>query len=695
MKFRNKLAMFITIFGLISLLAGSSYAIFTTSIQEEGTQLVTAGNVNLEIIEKTPGLSLPNLTVMSDVEGMLQDDYYEFNLKNTSTTTVGYIVSIINDDVARINYNGNVLDDSYIKVSVDVNNQKLGPYNLEEIGRVLYDGYMLVGGKSNFKIRFWLDESKTSEISNMKGYSTFLKVKVAGTQYFEEEAEYVEANAPRMENNMIALAYDEESHNWYKVDKENKDNAWYNYKESIWANAATVKEISTNAILTKLDGTTLNCANATCSREDYLNASVGTIIPMEDINTMWVWIPRFKYTIFNYNEDGKQSVKQQQIKVVFEEGLSTTGTVVCEEYFTSGYSEKCSDTKFGAVTNGFSTYTHPAFTFGETPITGFWMGKFEVSKNSTDSSIEIKPDVIAFYGKSLSEQFEFARSMELMNNAYGFKSNAIGYTITGELTNDDNKVDTHTIKNMEWGATAYLSQSKYGRCLDDACEDVYVNNSSSRYTGRSAGATDVNVLTLKEIYPEYTAENYYENVYISTGYYTYDGKWAGAFDLPTEYQKDLTLGYKASTTGNIYGVYDMAAGAAEMVMINMRESTNTSFNPGSAGTWTADAHPLKKYYDEYGYASTYGYGPAGKVSKLGDAFKETRYASSEYGASYINWYDAVGFTGTGSSANSFASRGGFALGLKLTYGNAGLFNSMYYSGAADNNYSTRVALVIE
>ena len=695
MNFRCKLALFIAILGLTSLVAGSSYAILSTNIKEEGTQLVTAGNVDLEIIEKTEGLDLSDITVMSDIDGMLQNNYYEFNLKNSSSTTVGYILSIINDETALSSYAGNILDDSYIKVGLEVNNHKMGPYKLDEISRILYDSYLLVGGKANFKLRFWLDEAKVVEITDMKGYSTFFKVKVAATQYFEEEAEYVEANAPSMEDNMIALAYDEESNNWYKADKDNTDNAWYNYKESIWANAATVKKTSSSTTLTKLDGTTSNCSNGTCTRNDYLNAAVGTIIPMEDINTMWVWIPRFKYTIFNYNEDGKQTTPSQQIKVVFEEGLSSTGTVTCEEYigYKSNISEKCSDKKFGVVTNGFSTYTHPAFTFGEKPITGFWMGKFEMSQNSSDSSIEIKPDVQALVNKNISNFFELSRSMELMNNAYGFKSNAIGYTVTGELTNDDNKIDTHMIKNMEWGATAYLSQSKYGRCQNDACEDIYYNNSGYyKYTGRSAGATFNNIKTNIEIYPEYDNETNANLKYSDNGYYTYDGKWAGSFDLPIEYQEDLTLGYKASTTGNIYGIYDMAGGTNEYVMANSRETTNTSFQPVSSGAWTADDYPLKKYYDEYSYAMSYHNIYSKANGKLGDALREI-IGSILNDTTPVGWYTDRTFS---SGTNiPFLIRGGDGKIPSTEDYCHGLYGSSGADGAASNLSTSRTILIVE
>ena len=44
--------------------------------------------------------------------------------------------------------------------------------------------------------------------------------------------------------------------------------------------------------------------------------------------------------------------------------------------------------------------------------------------------------------------------------------------------------DTHMIKNMEWGAVAYLSHSKYGTCTGGTCKEVNINN-SELYTGRS------------------------------------------------------------------------------------------------------------------------------------------------------------------------------------------------------------------
>jgi len=75
---------------------------------------------------------------------------------------------------------------------------------------------------------------------------------------------------------MIPVTYDSENSTWLKADSTNSGDSWYNYDNKIWANAVTVKEEN---------------------RDTYVKATPGTPISMDDINTMWVWIPRFNATI--------------------------------------------------------------------------------------------------------------------------------------------------------------------------------------------------------------------------------------------------------------------------------------------------------------------------------------------------------------------------------------------------------------
>ena len=391
----------------------------------------------------------------------------------------------------------------------------------------------------------------------------------------------------------------------------------------MWANAVTVKQTGIH------------------DRDYYLDADVGTIIEMDDITSMWVWIPRYKYEIFNGNNE---IASEQTIKIIFEHGKDTSGTY----------------TGTGTITNNVSTYTHPAFTFGDEELTGFWMAKFEASTddtaclenmdttncNKTGLNIIIKPDQYSLRYESVSNMFANTRRMESYGNIHGFSQSESATTflntsnnLTGDINNDSNVIDTHLVKNLEWGAVAYLSHSKYGKN-----GNLYVNNNSSYKTGYSAGS---------------------------------DG--AG-------YQYNLVgNGDGASTTGTVYGVYDMSGGASEYAMGNMVDS-NGNFQVSKAGTWTSSIYPLAKYYDSYKYGTDSSGTSALSRGILGDATKEVvKNLSSTTG----KWYSDFNYFMAGNA--SWSLRGGNA-----TDGtSAGIFASLN-SGDGDisETITSRPVLVV-
>ena len=358
------------------------------------------------------------------------------------------------------------------------------------------------------------------------------------------------ANAPVLASNMIPVYYDATAKAWKKADVKNKaiENRWYNYENHIWANAVTVKE---------------------ANRQTYLNASVGTPISMDDINTMWVWIPRFNaVTPSNYNGGTQASPGAIDVTFVKE-------------------SETAID----------------AFTFGTKQLSGFWYGKFETSHTTLASSttanslgctnetcsnangIIIKPNVTSLRYNSPSNFFFASRSMEQPNNSFGFVST---------------EVDTHMNKNNEWGAVAYLTQSIYGRCASSiACTEVGINNNSGYITGIGAAPGTSNTSSTTNTY-------------------------------------DTTVGMEASTTSNIYGIYDMNGGAWEYVMgVYNKTISSSGFS----------SLPDEKYYNNY-TATTY----------QGHVLTET---ARWYGdnASFVNsglpWFRRGGYYSDGMNAGVF------------------------------------------
>lgn len=357
----------------------------------------------------------------------------------------------------------------------------------------------------------------------------------------------------------------------------------------------------------------------TGSNKGDFGSVLGQEVKMEDITTMWVWIPRYKYVIFNGNNELSE---EQEVKIQFEHGIDKTGTVSCTENILtandSSSSETCTDTTNGSIINNKSTYTHPAFTFGDEELTGIWYAKFEMSTDQNSAcatsqsttncdkvhdNIYVKPDQISLRYQKIANEFQSIRNIELFNNIHGFNQseNATTSSQTGEITNDNNNIDIHMQKNMEWGAVTYLAYSKYGK---------YGN---SLYTG-----------TNKRVYKNnyYTSSNNYT---YKTGYsgYSYN---ASSSTTSTVLYNDLTdlgsgKGYKgagASTTGTIYGIYDMNGGANDCVMGNEVNTSGTFFS-SSAGFTTS---PLTKYYDKYSYNTSRYSKESISRGRLGDATKE-------------------------------------------------------------------------
>ena len=438
-----------------------------------------------------------------------------------------------------------------------------------------------------------------------------------------------EPNKPVLDTSMIPVYYDETTETWKKADEENSNNNWYDYCNKKWANSVTVSEEN---------------------RSKYLAADKGTEIPMDDILTMQVWIPRYKYKVWNYNAEGTATSNEQEIKITFEKGTAKTGEITCEDAISGTDGDPSETCKLKATnetctddTCNNKTYTHPAFTFGEEEIEGFWIGKFELT--GTISNITVKPNLSSVRSQKVSSFETNIMKMKNSGNSYGFSTST----------------DTHMIKNSEWGAIAYLSHSKYGTCMDGTCSEVNINNSSSYYTGRSGGAPGGSTAK-NTVYTDQTSTTKY-NTY---GFYTYDG-YLLEYDTNTKSStKDISK--VASTTKNIYGVYDMSGGAEEYTMSNIVNTDGATMIPGSSG-YTTSTYPDAKYYDKYSYSKSY---TTRKRSKLGDGIKEVYKGSYGWYSDYSRlalsgspWFNRGGSYNDGSSAGvfylySFSSGGSYA-----------------------------------
>ena len=188
------------------------------------------------------------------------------------------------------------------------------------------------------------------------------------------------ANRPVLAEGMIPITYD--GTNWIKVDIYGAYNNWYDYGNRKWANAVMV---------------------TSAKRETYMNADVGTVVPEADILAYYVWIPRYKYKLFNATYASGTS--PQVIDVTFENGSSSTGTVTCT-HGTNG-AETCQNKSNG------NWYTHPAFTFGDTELKGIWVAKFKTTGSITAPTV--KPGVSPLNNINISNMYSASKLIRSTN----------------------------------------------------------------------------------------------------------------------------------------------------------------------------------------------------------------------------------------------------------------------------------------
>ena len=352
----------------------------------------------------------------------------------------------------------------------------------------------------------------------------------------------------------------------------------------------------------------------------------GDTIEENKIESYFVWIPKYSYKLFHTNQDS----------TVISGQPSTLGSDAQEIEIRFGLTNttdsdtECATPMTSGATGNCSDgkfMTHPAFISMNT--NGLWVAKFETTGSA--SALTVKPSQTSLRNLNAKTMFE---------SAYNYKR-------------DNN---SHMMKNTEWGAVAYLYHSTYGRCSNGTCEDIRINNNSSFLTGYAAvDGTD------QSTYP---------------GTYGTDSSKTLAYNTIT--------GVKATTTGNITGIYDMSGGAHEY-MASYRDTTlgSSGFDASTIANYDS------KYFDVYGATAVSNYDYAYRI--LGDATGEMGpfydYADGDsYVRRHNNWYADISYFV--HSGNPWFYRGG-------DYDNgvlAGPFNIHYYTGGASGIVGFRLVL---
>ena len=157
------LVMAFCVFGLVAVLVGSSYAIFSDVSDQGDYNTVTTGTLQLSY-EDTQSLSLSNLYPVSDVEGMTGEGY-TFTVRNIGTLPSDYKV-MIQDDEAMIQADGcsdHLMTKANIKISIDGGTPFLLS-SIEESNYMITTGNLQPGESVTHVVKVWIDEASGNEI---------------------------------------------------------------------------------------------------------------------------------------------------------------------------------------------------------------------------------------------------------------------------------------------------------------------------------------------------------------------------------------------------------------------------------------------------------------------------------------------------------------------------------------------------
>jgi competence protein ComGC len=406
------------------------------------------------------------------------------------------------------------------------------------------------------------------------------------------------------------------------VTTTSSDTNWYDYSKGEWANAQT-----------------------------------------ED-GSMWVWIPRFAYIV---------NSSTQTFDIVFLIGKT-------DNYYkadgTIGTAQRATADNLYPDTTGTEYTVHPAFTDEssinyvnggwDSELTGIWVAKFEAGlQDSNDTTQTITIGTIedyypVFKGQRYSYNYISGSNAFLLSQAIAKENNPYGLNSTS--------TDSHLMKNSEWGAVAYLSQSQYGlNGTNIVTNNVSYNATKTTMRGKKAYAVtgyagtsaDIgeNTLTAESVLGDTVTGN-------KTSYAWYTG-----------------MGIKASSTGTIYGIYDLSGGLWERTasFVNNTYASNSSY--GNILVTETNRKYVMAYASadseitDFNNAETANYSVN---SVIGDAISETSTAGTGYTSWYDDWSSFAGYNypffarsgrfGDGASAGLFAfsfdddvdySKGGF------------------------------------
>lgn len=406
--------------------------------------------------------------------------------------------------------------------------------------------------------------------------------------------------------------------------------AIYPYYKKIEFNFTVTKDLGLNAVIdqnvipVKYQNGNWVEADATVFGDwfDYAEKKWANILTD---NGYFVWIPRYAYKITSKYHEASSSAGTVAIVFLNKDNTiknltDSEGNIVNQEDIVTP--DEVNSSIDGEGINATTKYIiHPAFIAMDTEeenVDGLWVAKYEMSMEQTlDGGLTWSHKAVeSTTVGNISIAGDTTKKMVSKSGVSSWRYIDVT-NIFENCYNMNRNFDSHMMKNSEWGLVTYLGMSKYG---NGAKKYVEQNKSTSYLTGCGSNGN------------------------LSTG--------------------------AASTTGNMYGVFDMSGGSYEYVAGYLEDVCLNSTSGSLYNINSSLVNAENKYKDVYNVDETGTTSNAFTVNclKVGDGLWEISDGSSiwfnneffyagisdgghypifDRGGDYGTWSSSIGINYTG------------------------------------------------
>lgn len=272
-------------------------------------------------------------------------------------------------------------------------------------------------------------------------------------------------------------------------------------------------------------GTDYSYVAGTGSSDNNASRWANTRVTIDGVDSYFVWIPRYAYRIIYFDSSDS--------KIAYQNGILTEEEAIAQGKI-KGYSDSRGivDADGKKVANAASTtkimvsedyfMVHPAFTTEvdnggwNNELAGIWVGKYETSGDS--SQLKVEAGVSSLRNTTIANMYQYSKAYST-------------------------ELESHMLKNSEWGAVVYLTESKYGRngqevTMNDTGtnyftgggeNNAYITNTTQSSTGNVYGIYDLSGNAYEYVAAAYSNRSEIETTSVSTKYATvYNGTSASS-----------------------------------------------------------------------------------------------------------------------------------------------------------------------